>query len=60
MLHDGWASGRAFSALDCRTEHSCFEPTPRIKVGMLAYGLLSSKWVPGGNTGEVKGGKEMK
>ena len=45
-------------ALDRRAKHRWFEPTPRIIVGMLARCSPSSKWVPGGNTGEVKGGEE--
>ena len=45
-------------ALDCRAKHRWFEPNPRIIVGMLAHCSPSSKWVPGGNTGEVKGGEE--
>ena len=45
-------------ALDRRAKHRWFEPNPRIKVGMLAHCSPSSKWVPGGNTGEVKGGEE--
>ena len=35
-----------------------FEPNPRIIVRMHANCPPSSKWVPGGNTGEVKGGEE--
>ena len=45
-------------ALDCCAKHRWFEPNPRIIVGMLAHCSPSSKWVPGGNTGEVKGGEE--
>ena len=45
-------------ALDCSAKHLWFEPNPRIIVGMLALCSPSSKWVPGGNTGEVKGGEE--
>ena len=45
-------------ALDSRAKHRWFEPNPRIIVGMLAHCSPSSKWVPGGNTGEVKGGEE--
>ena len=53
-----WASGQVVRALDCRAKHRWFEPNPRIKVGVLAHCSTSSKWVPGGNTGEVKGGEE--
>ena len=52
------ASGQVVRALDCRAKHQWFEPNPRIIVGMLAHCSPSSKWVPGGNTGEVKGGEE--
>ena len=45
-------------ALDCCAKHRWFEPNPRIIVGMLAHCPPSSKWVPGGNTGEAKGGEE--
>ena len=45
-------------ALDCCAKHRWFESNPRIIVGMLARCLPSTKWVPGGNTGEVKGGEE--
>ena len=45
-------------ALDCRAKHRWFEPNPRIIVGMLAHCSPSSKWVPVGNTREVKGGEE--
>ena len=45
-------------ALDCRAKHRWFEPNPQIIVGMLAHCSPSSKCVPGGNTGEVKGGEE--
>ena len=45
-------------ALDCCVKHRWFEPNPRIIVGMLAHCPPSTKWVPGGNTGEVKGGEE--
>ena len=45
-------------ALDCCAKHRWFEPNPRITVGMLAHCSPSSKWVPGCNTGEVKGGEE--
>ena len=44
--------------LDCCAKHRWFEPNPRIIVEMLAHFSLSSKLVPGGNTGEVKGGEE--
>ena len=53
-----WASGQAVKALDCCAKHLWFEPNTRIIVGMLAHCSPSSKWVPGGNTGEVKGGEE--
>ena len=53
-----WASGQVVRALDCCAKHRWFEPNPRIMVGMLAHCPPSSKWVPGGNTGEVKGGEE--
>ena len=53
-----WASGQAVRALDCCAKHRWFEPNPRIIVGMLAHCPPSSKWVPGGNTGEAKGGEE--
>ena len=53
-----WASGQVVRALDCCGKHRWFEPNPRIIVGMLAHCSPSSKWVPGGNTGEVKGGEE--
>ena len=56
-IHE-WASGQVVRALDCRAKHRWFESNPRIKVGMLAHCSPSSKWVPGGNTGEVKGGEE--
>ena len=52
------ASGQVVRALDCRAKHRWFEPNPRIIVGMLAHCSPSSKWIPGGNTGEVKGGEE--
>ena len=45
-------------ALGCCAKHWWFEPNPRIIVGMLAHCSPSSKCVPGGNTGEVKGGEE--
>ena len=45
-------------ALDCCAKNRWFQPNPRIIVGMLAHCPPSSKWVPGGNTGEVKGGEE--
>ena len=44
--------------IDCYAKHRWFEPIPRIIVGMLAHCSPSSKWVPGGNSGEVKGGEE--
>ena len=53
-----WASGQVVRALDCCAKHRWFEPNPRIIVGMLAHCSPSSKWVPGGNTKEVKGGEE--
>ena len=53
-----WASGQVVRALDCCTKHRWFEPNPRIIVGMLAHCSPSSKWVPGGNTREGKGGEE--
>ena len=53
-----WASGQVVRAFDCCAKHRWFEPNPRIIVGMLAHCSPSSKWVPGGNTGEVKGGEE--
>ena len=34
------------------------EANPPAIAWMLAHYPLSSKWIPGGNTGEVKGGKE--
>ena len=34
------------------------ETDPRIVLGILAHCPPSGKWVPGGNTGEVKGGEE--
>ena len=45
-------------ALDFCAKHRWFEPNSRITVGMLARCSPSSKWVPGGNTGEVKDGEE--
>ena len=45
-------------AFDCCAEHRWFEPNSRILVGMLAHCPPSSKWVPGGTTGEVQGGEE--
>ena len=45
-------------ALDCSAKHRWFEPNPRIIVGMFAHCPPSSNWVPGGNTGEVKGDEE--
>ena len=53
-----WASGQVVRALDCCAKHRWFEPNPRIIVWMLAHCSPSSKWAPGGNTGEVKGGEE--
>ena len=50
--------GQVVRALDCSAEHRWFEPNPRTKLGMLAHCSPSSKWAPGGNTGEVKGGEE--
>ena len=44
--------------LDCCAKHQWFEPNPQIIVGMLAHCPPSSEWVPGGNTGEAKGGEE--
>ena len=44
--------------LDCCAKHRWFEPNPQIIVGILAHCSPSSKWVPGGNTGEVNGGEE--
>ena len=44
--------------LDCCAKHRWFEQNPRIIVGMLAHCPPSSKWVPGCNTGEAKGGEE--
>ena len=52
------SSGQVVRALDCCAKHRWFEPNPRIIVGMLSHCPPSSKWVPGGNTGEVKGGEE--
>ena len=52
------ASGQMVRALACCAKHRWFEPNPRIIVGMLAHCPSSSKWVPGGNTGEAKGGEE--
>ena len=46
-------------ALDCCAKHRWFEPNPRVIVGMFARYLPSSKWAPGGNTGEVKSDEEM-
>ena len=46
-------------ALDSSAKHRWFESNPRIIVGMLAHCSPSSKWVLGGNTGEIKGGEEM-
>ena len=54
-----WASGQVVRALDCCAKHRWFEPNPRIIAGMLAHCSPSSKCVPGGNTGEAKGGKEL-
>ena len=45
-------------ALDCCAKHRWFEQNPRTIVEMLAHCPPSSKWVPGDNTGEVKGGEE--
>ena len=45
-------------ALDFCAKHRWFEPNPRIIAGMFAHCSPSSKWVPGGSTGEVKGGEE--
>ena len=45
-------------ALDFCAKHRWFEPNSRITVGMLARCSRSSKWVPDGNTGEVKDGEE--
>ena len=45
-------------ALDCCATHRWFQPNPRIIVGILAHCLPRSNCVPGGNTGEVKGGDE--
>ena len=45
-------------ALDFCAKHRWLEPNPPIMVGMLAHCPPSSKWVPGGNTGEVKGDEE--
>ena len=53
-----WASGQVIRALGCCAKHRWFEPNPRIIVGMLAHCPPSSKWVPGGGTGKVKGGEE--
>ena len=58
ILKDIWASGQVVRVLDCCAKHRWFEPNPRIIVGMLAHCPPSSKWVPGGNTGEVEGGEE--
>ena len=53
-----WVSGQVVRALDCCAKRQWFEPNPRIILGMLAHCSPSSKWVPGDNTGEVKGGEE--
>ena len=53
-----WVSGQVVRALDCCAKHRWFEPNPQIMVGMFARCSPGSKWVPGGNTGEVKGGEE--
>ena len=53
------ASGQMVRALDFGAKHRWFEPNPRVIVGMLAHCQPSCKWVPGGNTGEVKCGEEM-
>ena len=53
-----WASGQVVRALDCCAKRRWFEPNHRIIVGILAHCPPSSKWVPGGTTGEAKGGEE--
>ena len=45
-------------ALDCRAKHRWYEANRRTKGGVLAHCPPSSNWVPGGNTGEAKGGEE--
>ena len=52
------ASGQVVRALNCCAKHRWFELNPRIIVGKLAHCPPSSKWVPGGNTGEAKGSEE--
>ena len=51
-------SGQVVRALDYYARHQWFEPNLRIIVGMFPHCTPSSKWVPGGNTGEVKDGEE--
>ena len=53
-----WASGHVVRELDCCAKHRRYEQNPLIIVGMLAHCPSSSKWVPGGNTREVKDGEE--
>ena len=53
-----WVSGQVVRALDCCAKHQWFELNPQVIVGMFAHCPPSSKWVPGDNTGEVKGGEE--
>ena len=45
-------------ALDCEAKHQWFKMNPWIIVGMFAHCPPNSKWVPGGNTWEVKGSEE--
>ena len=46
--------------LECLTvEHQGFSPSHQIMVGMSAHSPPSSKWVPGGRTGKLKGGEEV-
>ena len=58
LIYDLWASGQVVRALDCCAKHRWFQPNPPIIVGMFAHCPPSGNWVPGGNTGEVKGGEE--
>ena len=52
---------KGFSGINnnnCSAQRRWFEPNPRIKAWALAHCLPSSKWVPGGSSGEVEGGEE--
>ena len=51
-------SGQVVRPLTAEQKNRWFELKPRVIVGMLAHCPPSSRWIPDGNTGDVKGGKE--